>query len=87
MAKKKTTTKKQQKPKVTIRKNKTNKIKGVDILLSDDEFIQILIKEKGLHKLKKDDLQKILEMRNIPKSEQPKKKDELIKYIIKKFRK
>lgn len=87
MAKKKTATKKQQKAKGTIRKNKTNKIKGVDILLSDDEFIQILIKEKGLHKLKKDDLQKILEMRNIPKSEQPKKKDELIKYIIKKFRK
>ena len=87
MAKKKTATKKQQKAKGTIRKNKTNKIKGVDILLSDDEFIQILIKEKGLHKLKKDDLQKILEMRNIPRSEQPKKKDELIKYIIKKFRK
>lgn len=87
MAKKKTATKKQQKAKVTIKNNITNKIKGVDILLSDDEFIQILIKEKGLNKLKKEDLQKILEMRNIPKSKQPKKKDELIKYIIKNFRK
>lgn len=87
MAKKQKITKKPQKQKATIKKNKNNKIKGVDILLSDDEFIHILIKEKGLNKLKKEDLQRILEMRGVPKTKQPKKKDELIEYITKNIRK
>lgn len=87
MAKKQKITKKEQNKKATNKKNKNNKIKGVDILLSDDEFIHILMKEKGLNKLKKEDLERILEMRGVPKTKQPKKKDELIKYIKKNFRK
>ena len=61
MAKKSVASKKKQSKvkiakKVTSTKGKRrNAIKSLDVLLSDDEYIKILIKENGLNKIKKEE--------------------------------
>ena len=58
-------------------------LKGVDILLSDDSYLKIILSEKGFTKISKDDLIKITTMRNIlPKSMQSKPKTSLTKKTL-----
>ena len=58
-------------------------LKGVDILLSDDHYLKIILSEKGFTKISKDDLIKITTMRNIlPKSMQSKPKTSLTKKTL-----
>ena len=88
MAKKSVASKKKQSKvkiakKVTSTKGKRrNAIKSLDVLLSDDEYIKILIKENGLNKIKKEDLHHIIELRKIKLvNKNMLKKEELVKFI------
>ena len=88
MAKKSVASKKKQSKvkiakKVTSTKGKRrNAINSLDVLLSDDEYIKILIKENGLNKIKKEDLHHIIELRKIKLANKNMlKKEELVKFI------
>lgn len=88
MAKKSTSSKKKQiKTKIgkkiaPTKGKRRNAIKSLDVLLSDDEYIKILIKENGLNKIKKEDLHHIIELRKIKLANKKLlKKEELVKFI------
>lgn len=87
MAKKSANKKKESKVKVakkvsSVKGKRRNAIKSLDVLLSDDEYIKILIKENGLNKIKKEDLHHIIELRKIKLANKNLlKKEELVKYI------